>query len=881
MRSLVRRSRVETELEKEIRFHLEQQIEENLAAGMASEEARYAAARRLGCKTQIEEECRDMRRTNLVENLMADLRYAGRTLARTPGFAVVIVLTLALSIGANSAIFSVIRGVLLNRLPYPQQDRVMRIFMSNAPFPKFPLNPFDFLDFRARNRTFGSMAIMMRSDVQLSGAGEPQRLSGFEVSAGYFRVLGLHPARGREFTTRDELKGSPHVVILSDRFWRTRFGADPSILGQKIRLDGLPFVVVGVMPPEMKHPGNLYRPTPYGDTVDVWSPFAFQGDPNQRGSHYIEGIGRLKDGVSVVQASADLNAVFAQIAREHPNSGDPSWHVLVIPIYREIVGASERLLLILLGAVGLVLLIACANAANVLLARATARQREMAVRSALGASGWRLVRQMLTESTVMAVLGGAAGAMLAIWGVKVLVSLLPAGFPRAHDIHIDGAVFAFALVTAVATGILFGLAPALQATRADLQTNLRSGRGATGTGRHLGLRNWLVIGELSLACMLLIGAGLMLRSFVNLLRTDPGFRPDHVLTAGISLPEETYKTPESGLRFYEELIRRVEVLPGVSAAGIGSDLPWIGYDDNVGGFDIEGKKPPPHEEFHARYHMASPGYFRAVGIPLVAGRFFRDGDRAKTPLVLIINRVMAQRYWPGENALGKRINFFNDHPKESDWTTVVGVVGDVTDTPEKRAAEPAFWWPVAQAPFSSPAGMMMAVRASSDPAALASALRRTVHDLDPTLALADVRSLDRIAAAGVSTPRFALFLIGLFAGLAITLAAVGIYGVISYSVSQRTQEFGMRVALGAQPRDVLGLVLSQGLTLASVGVAGGVLCSLALAHVLRSLLYEVSAVDPLTFAGVAVLALAVAAIASFVPACRATYADPVVALRAE
>lgn len=876
----MRRSRADSELEKELRFHLDQQAQENIGAGMPVEEARYAAPRTLGGITQVEEECRDMRRTHLIDDFMADLRYACRTLARTPGFALVIVLTMGLSIGANSAIFSVVNGVLLKRLPYPRQDRIMRFFMSSATYPKFPINPFDFLDFRARNRVFGCMAIMTRSDVQLSGAGEPERLSGFQVSAGYFRVLGIHPARGREFTTRDELKGSPHVAIISDRLWRTRFGAEPGIIGRKIRLEGLAYQVVGLMPPEMQHPGNVYRPTPYGDTVDVWSPFTFEGDPNQRGSHFTEGIGRLKDGVSAAEASADLNAILAQLAREHPNGSYEGWHVLVIPLYREIVGSSQKLLLILLGAVGLVLLIACANAANLLLARATARQREMAVRSPLGASGSRLVRQMLTESAAIAMAGGAAGAILAFGGTKLLVSLLPAGFPRANEIRVDFAVFGFAAATALATGILFGLAPALQAARTNAQSKLRLGRSVTGTG-HLHVRNGLVAGEVALACVLLVGAGLMLRSFVNLLRTDPGFRPQQVLTAGISLPEEIYKKRESGLRFYEEFIRRIQMLPGVTAAAISSDLPWTGYDDNLGGFEIEGKKPAPHQDFHARYHVASPDYFRAVGMPLVHGRFFREADRVKAPLVLIINRAMAERYWPGEDVIGKRINFFSDHPKESDWTTIVGVVGDVKDSPESRAAEPAFWWPLAQAPYMNPGGVMLAVRSTSDPALMASEVRHVLQDLDPTLALADVRSLNRVADASISLPRFALFLIGLFAALAMTLAAVGIYGVISYSVNQRIPEFGVRIALGAEPGDVLRLVLSQGLRLALGGLAVGMTCSLALARVLGSLLYEVSSTDPMTFAMISTAALAIAASACYLPARRATRSDPAVALRAE
>ena len=877
LRSLARRGRVEHELDKELRFHLDQQTEENIAAGMSPDEARRAALHMLDGVIPIEEECRDMRRTDFMENFLQDLRYAARMLAKSPGFAITIVLTLALSIGANSAIFSVIDGVLLKKLPYPQQDRIVRFFLSSHTFPKFPINPWDFLDFRARNRAFGSMAIMTHNDVQLSGAGETQRLVSFQVSAGYFRVLGIPPARGRDFTTRDELPGNGRSAILSDRLWRTHFGADPAILGRKIRIEGLPFTVVGVMPPSMEHPGNLYKPVPYGDTVDLWTPFTFEGNPNQRGSHYIEGIGRLKDGFSVAQAGADMNARMVQLAREH---GDGGWRVLVIPLYTEVVGASQKLLLVLLGAVGLVLLIACANAANLLLARAMARQREIAVRSALGASRGRLIRQMLTESALISLAGGVAGALLAIGGVKALVALLPAGFPRAHEIHVNAAVFAFTLGIALATGFLFGMAPALQTSRTDVQQNLREGgRGMTGSARQMGLRNWLVVAEVSLASVLLIGAGLMLRSFINLLESDPGFRPEHVLTAAISLPYETYKNEAAKISFYDRLVHELSNLPGVTAAGVGTDVPWSGYDDNTGGWRIEGKTPPPNEDFHARYHAATADYFRAVGIPLLAGRFFEDTDVKKSRSVLIINHALAELYWRGENPVGKRVCFCDDHPKDSDWTTIVGVVGDVKDTPEKAAAEPALWWAADQVMFFG--DMRVVVRTNGDPLLLGTALQRAVRDLDPSIAVSEIRTLDQIADAGVSTPRFALFLVGMFAALAITLAGIGAYGVISWSVSQRTHEFGMRVALGAKPGDVLRLVLGQGIRLAVLGVAIGLIGALALARVLRSLLFEVSAADPLTFALVSVMALAIAALACYLPAWKATKADPMVALRAE
>jgi predicted permease len=878
LRTVARRKRVENDLERELRFHLDQQTEENIAAGLPPTEARRAAIRKLGGYTQIQEECRDMRRTDHLENFWRDLRYSLRMLGANPAFTVVIVLTLALSIGANSAIFSVIDGVLLRPLPYPEPDRIVRVFFHSASFPKFPLNPFDFRDFRGLLKSFNSLAGFTRGDLQLSGSGQPERYNGFLVTAGYFKTLGLRPARGREFTTRDEIPGNSPSVILSDRLWRNRFASDPNIVGRKIMLDSQPYTVTGVMPSGTEHPGNEYHGLAHGETVDLWWPFTFQGDPNQRGSHFLEVIGRLKPGVTAPQAQAELNTLIAQIGREHPGALE-GWQGMVIPLYQEIVGPSRRLLLVLLGAVGLVLLIACANAANLLLARATVRRREIAVRAALGAGRWRLIRQLLTESLLIASLGGALAMIISVAGVRALVALLPAGFPRAETIHVNAAVFGFTLLIALATGLLFGLAPALQAARTDLHDSLRDGgRGSTSSGRPLRLRSALLVGEVSLACILLIGAGLMLRSFVNLLRTDPGFRPEHLLTATLSLPDKTYK-PKESLVFWRRLAASLNTVAGIRTAGVGSDLPWTGWDDNAGGFTIEGKKPPAHEEFHARYHIADANYFRAVGIPLMRGRFFTAGDNMNGPFAVIINQSMARHYWPNEDAVGKRFTF-DDHPKEKDWMTIVGVVGDVKDKPASPEAQNAFWWPIDQTPVFVNQ-MSIALRGSSDPALLVNDLREAVRQIDPSLAIAEVRPMDDIADANVSTPRFALFLVSLFAGLALTLAAIGIYGVISYSVSQRTHEFGLRMALGAKPGDVLRLVLRQGVKLALLGVVIGLAGALVLARVLWSLLYQVSAADPATFLLVSAIAIAVAALACYLPARRATGVEPSRALRSD
>lgn len=875
LRALFHHKAVEDELDEELRFHFESEVELNMRAGMTQEEAKRRARLAFGGHEQVKEDCREARGTNFIELTIEDAKYAVRQLWANPTFALVMILTLALSIGANSAIFSVINGVLLKRLPYPQPERMVRVFISNADFPHFTLNPFDFLDFRARNHSFESIAAYTRGDVQLSGAGEPIHLNGFGITSGFFRVLGIQPQLGREFDYAAEIPGNGLQVILSDRVWRTQFNGDPHIIGRKITVNEQPFTVIGVMPPGTEHPGNDYHAVGYGENVDVWWPFSFAGDSSHRGSHYMEGIGRLKVGVSAEQATAEMNAIMAQLGREHPQ--DLGWTVHVVSLYSSIVDASRRMLLVLLGAVALVLLIACANIANLLLARASARQREIAVRLAMGAPRLRIVRQLLTESLIISLVGGALGLALAFVGVRALVAMLPANFPRAHDIHVSWPVFAFTLLISIFTGILFGLAPAMQASRTDPKQGLQQGSRTTTASRHQNrLRSALVIAEVSMACLLLVGAGLMLRTFLNLLHLNPGFREDHLLTASISLPHVRYKTEEQTAQFYERLTNSLNALPGVESAGAGSDVPWTGYDENSS-FNIEGKKPAPHEGFHARYHFATPGYFNAMGIPLVKGRFFTSVDRRGGRNVIVINEALAHRYWPGEDVIGKRITF-EDTPKDSDWLTIVGVVGDVKDQPNKPGAEPAFWWPEAQ---ESQPDMSIAIHTTADPRQAIAGLRDAVHQLNPELAVADVKLMNQVTDASISTPRFTFVMVGLFAGLAILLAGIGAYGVIAYTVTQRASEFGLRIALGAQRENLLRMVLAQSARLAVPGTILGLALSLALGRVMQSLLYGVGSTDPLILAAVAVLVLAVALLASYIPARRAAQADPMMTLRAE
>jgi predicted permease len=868
---------VECELEKELRFHLDQEVQEGRDKGLSPEEAYTAAIKRLGGVAQIQEECREMRRTAIVETLGQDSKYALRTLLKTPGFTWVVVLTLALSIGATSAIVSVVEGVLIKPLPFQDPGRLVRAYTRTSLHPKFPINPNDFRDARSRMRAFESFAAYTHRDLQLAGTGEPVQLSGFAVTAGYFHVLGLKPAMGREFDRDDELPGRGNIVVISDRMWRSRLQAAPGVLGKTIRLNQMPYTIVGVMPPGTQHPGNAYHSVLYGDTVDLWTPFTFSS-PNDRGSHYVDAIARLRPDITPAQAEGEFLATMQQIAREH-SGGSDEVAVVLSPLEMEIVGRTKPLLLALLGAVALVLLLACVNAANLLLARATARQREMAVRAAVGAGRSRLIRQMLTESLILALAGGGLGAVLAVAGIKALGALLPADFPRTADIHVDALVFLFTFATAAITGLLFGLAPALSGSWVDLRESLHeSGRSTTSGRTSLRLRSGLVVSEVTLACVLLIGAGLMLRSFVNLLRTDPGFRADKVLTASISLPKANYKDNAAVVKFAEQLLAQLRSIPGVNEAGIGSDLPWTGWDDNAGGFTIRGETPPPHDSFQARYHMASSGYFGALGIPIRRGREFNEHDTASAPKVLIINQAMA-RFWQHGEPLGGQVTF-NDHPKENDWMTVVGIVTDVKDTPSSPGARPAFWWPQSQEPF--PFGdFSVVIRSTLDSTSLANQLRTAVQQLDSSLPVSDVRTMDRVADRSYSTSRFTLALIGLFATLALLLAAMGTYGVIAYSVGQRTLEFGVRMALGAKSRNLVGSVIREGMKLALFGTVAGVLLGLAFSRFLGSLLYGVGSADPVTFCLASLVGVIAAAIACLLPALRITRVDPMTALRAD
>ncbi len=809
-----------------------------------------------------------------MQTLWQDLRYGARMLLKNPGFTLVAILTLAIGIGANTAIFSIVNGVLLKPLPYRAPEQLLRIYERSETQPKFPMAIGNFQDYRAQNTTLEGLALYTRQDMELSQDNRPERLAALGVTAGFFELLGAKPLLGREFRREDELPGNGSIVILSHKLWERRFNSDSAIVGKSITLSGRPFTVVGVMSPGVQHIGGDYRSTAHGESVDVWGPLEVPPQAG-RGAHFCNAVGRLKPGVSIAQADADLNSIAERLAQQYPNTNRP-WRIATKSLHNEIVGNSRTSLLVLFGAVFFVLLIACVNVANLLLARATAREREIAIRTSVGAGRGRIVRQLLTESLLLALISSALGILLAQWAIDALRLLGPEQLPRLQAISLDGRILLFTLGLTVLTGFLFGLAPALQAGQVNLNELLKEGGRAGASNRQRRLRDALVVVEVALALVLLVGAGLLIRSFWKLNQTDPGFNPDNVLTTSLTLPRARYDTPEKVTAFQQLLLKKMAALPGVQSAGLTSDLPWTGYDENAG-FTIEGKTFPPNAGPGGRYHFVSADYFSTTGVPLVAGRFFTANDGLNSPNVVLINRSMAELYWPGESAVGKRFTFSNQ-PKEKDWYNIVGVVGDVKDFPTSTAAVPAFYWPTMQ---QAPRQTILAVRSTAHPTALIEAVRNQVRLLDKDLPLADVRMLDTVAATAVAGRRFTLWLVGFFALMALLLSAIGIYSVLSYLVAQRTHEIGVRMALGAQFSDVLRMVLRQGMALVFVGVALGVVGALALTRLMKGLLFEVRASDPMTFVLVAAILASVALIACYLPARRATKVDPMIALRYE
>jgi predicted permease len=871
-----RRDSWDGEMREELRHHLEKQVEANLAAGMTPSEARRQATLQFGAVEGVKEYCREQRSGFWLETFWADIRYALRVMAKNPGFAAIAIFTLALGIGANSAIFSVVYAVLLRPLPYPNSNQLVVLFDTKPleGVEKTGTSYTNFEEWRAQNIVFSEMAGNQGHDLTVTGRGEPFVAVTGVVTPEVFAVLAATPLAGRTFVPDDGKQGAAPVVILSENLWRSHFSADPNIVGSAISLDKRLFTVVGIMPADFRSPLQTRR-------QDLWVPLVndplFSSWMPRRGGHWLVVIARLKPGVSIAQAQVEMGAISARQAKENP-AENTGWTVRIVPLQSELVGDVKPALLVLLGAVALVFLIACANIANLLLARATSRAKEMSVRIALGAGRGRIVRQLLTESAALGLLGGVAGILIAYWGVHSLRSLLPADMPKANPIQVDAYVLGFALLLSVAASFAFGLAPALLAAGSDLQKTLREGAGRAGAGGgRQSIRTFLAAAEIAVAMVLLVGAGLLVRSFITLTSVSPGFNAQHLMKAEVQLPRFEYSTPQQWNAFAEDLLARIQAEPGMRDSAIAIPLPLAHNNVNLG-FEIEGSAAPLSSQSRtADYVAATPEYFHVMGIPLLQGREFNREDVASNPRVTIISATMARVYFPNQNPIGKRI-VFGFPPDAGSPREIVGVVGDVRDVALRQDPAAMMYVPYAQAPFW---GAVVVVRSNLSVAAVADAVRRHAAAIDKDLPVTDIAAMPEAVDATVAQPRFQTMLLGLFGALALILSGVGIYGVISYSVIQRTHEIGIRMSLGAQPRQVLRLVMGQGLKLALCGIVIGAAAAFALTRLMLSLLFGVSPADPLTFTGVAILLVAVALAACYVPARRAMRVDPMTALRYE
>jgi putative ABC transport system permease protein len=813
-----------------------------------------------------------------MQTLWQDLRYGARMLLRKPGFTLIAVLTLALGIGANTAIFSVVNAVLLRPLPYMQPEQLVWIWETSPKdeIKDEPASVPNFIDWRSQNQSFSEMAAFAGTTTVLTNAGEPERIPGTSVTANFFATIGVNPMLGRGFVADENKPGNNHAVILSYELWQRRFSADPKMIGQKITLNGNPHEVVGVMPPGFKNPQpDEPRPT------ELWLPLSLNPAQAGRRSDFLRVVARLKPEVSINQARAEMGTITGRLAEQYPQT-NYGWGVTILPLHERIVGNLRPALWTLTGAVGFLLLIACANVANLLLARAASRQQEIAVRSALGAGRGRLVRQFLTESVLLALLGGVAGLIVGWWGVELLLALKPGNIPRLGEVRLSGQVFAFTSALALLTGIIFGLVPALHATTPNLNESLKEGgRGATDGVWSGRLRSALVVAEIALALVMLVGAGLMTRSFMRLQQVDPGFNPERVVTALIVLPVSKYPEGPQVTAFFHQLLERVRATAGVESVALGSGVPLATGAYNT--FFIEGRPVPRPEEPQpdADYIRVSRDYFPALGIQFIRGENFAAQYAADAPGVAIISQSMARKYFPNEDPIGKRLTTGNPQPPPGQtvpWRTIIGVVAD---TPSERLDAP----PYAQfyVPFDQTGqrSLLLITRTAGDPLQVVGALRAATWSLDKDQPLYNVRTMNDRMANSVAIRRFNMLLISIFAGLGLLLAAVGIYGVISYSVNQRTHEIGIRVALGAQSRDILRLIVGEGLRLTLTGVGSGLIAAFGLTRLMTTLLFEVSATDPLTFAGIALLLTFVALLACWIPARRATKVDPMIALRCE
>jgi putative ABC transport system permease protein len=869
---------VDQEFGQELEVHLDLLADEYVRRGMAPEEARRNARIRLGGNTQLKEINRELRGLRLIETFLQDTRYAIRMLRKNPGFTAVAVLTLALGIGANTAIFSVVNAVLLEPLPYPNPSQLVNLSEARAQqgISSTGASYLDLQDWREQSRAFSHLAGEGLHQLTLTGRGEPMVVSTVVVTSDFFSLLEVKPLLGRALFPEDGKRGSAPAVVLSENLWRSRFGADASLIGQSIHLDKRAFTVVGVMPADFRSPFLSV-------SDEIWIPFAqdpvfstFMSQRNARGS---PAFGRLEPGISLKQAQVEMDAIGANLAKEFPSS-NTGFSIRVAPLQQAIVGNVKVALLVLLGAVGLVLLIACANIANLLLARATARAREIGMRIVLGAGRVRIIRQLLTESVLLGLAGGLAGILLAYWGVKALVSFLPAGLPQLRAIAVDGPVLGFALLLSIAASVIFGLAPAFFAVDASVQASLgeAAGRAGEGSGRRRA-RNLLAVAEISLAMVLLVGAGLLLHSFVALTSVNPGFDTRQIWEAEVSLPQYEYSTPQQWTAFSDQLLEQIQAQPGLQDSALGVPLPMDAQGFASLPFTIAGNPPLPRGTIqNANFVSVSTKYFRVMGIPLLRGRLFSTQDSMSAPRVTIISEAMARRYFAHENPLGRHLVFgfpFNGGVVSRE---IVGVGGDIRDVALNQEPEPMMYVPFAQAPFY---GGEVVVKSGLNPASIAAAIRQQVRGIDPDLPVTNFGSLSYAVQSTAALPRFRTQLVVLFALFALVLAAAGIFGVVSYSVSRRTRELGIRVALGAQPNAILSMVLRETLVLTLAGLAVGLPCALAASHLVGHMLFNVSPNDPVTLAGVALSLAAVATLAGYIPARRAMRVDPMVALRYE
>jgi macrolide transport system ATP-binding/permease protein len=863
------RGRSDRDLESEMRFHLEMEIEAGRRRGLADGEARRRAILRAGSVSSAMEEAREQRTFTWLSGSTADLHHACVGLLRQPWFLMVAGTVLTLTVAANTLIFTVVNGVVLKPLPYRDPDRLVRVFESSELYPKFPVSILNYLEDRRQSRTLESIGLYTGGDMQLMHGDRPERLTGVCITHDFFPTLGVQPMIGRNFVEA-ELRRSARVVILGHTLWRSRFQADPTVVGRTIRLNRENWSVIGVMPPGFQHPGGSYRSPLQGETVDAWCPLGIDlPEQGLRNWHFTNAIARLKLGVPLDAATHDLNRVMDDLRRRNPKAY-ASAKARVEPLAAEVVGESAWTVRLITAAGLIVMLVACINIAGLCVARVIARRTELAIRQALGGGRVRLMRAVLAENMVLGVIGGTAGLVMAAMMIPALRSILPADFPRIHEIRLDAAAGAFAVSAALLTSLLAGVIPAFRQTMSGSDQSLSGGGRVASSGHGIrSFRGALVVAEVALACVLCFGAALLVRSGMQLAARDHGFQPSGVVTFHLMLPREAYNDRTKIRAFVSEALHRWREIPGVVAAGAGSSVPWTGYDDNTS-FEIPGRPAKTGESIHARFHRATPGYFEALRWPLRSGRFFEEGDYADKNLVVVVNDALVRLYFDGNDPLGRDIDFFGRRRR------IVGVVTDVRDYPADDHAEPAVWMAAAQDPEP---GMSVVVRLSGDALASVPRLRQTLATLDAELPMADVRTLEDVAAAALAERRFAVLVCQVFAGLGLLLAAIGIYALLTYIVQQRRKEIGIRMALGATYAALLWMVAGAGLRLALAGAAAGVLMAPMAGRSMSALLYGVSATDILTLVLAPMLMLATALVASVVPAWVAARNEPLTVLR--